>query len=253
MMVRTQLIQLYRQRLLFWLIGVGMVVILPALGIGLVSLAIGDDNDPYSIIGGLIFGLSSIGTVVIGMVIGATAGARDYTSGVMRDYVLTGTSRWKIHLSQFLAALIIVAGLMTASLVLSLLVLAVTGSGDIAEISREALAGVEEEGASALRFLAAAVLFVVVIVLGSHSVGSFVRSRGIAIAIIAGYLLIADNILTAITEASVGFTTSMFQLLSAVTGEGDLFAIQWEAVAAAIIWLTVLVVAPLIRLYRSDL
>lgn len=257
MMVRTQLLTLYRQRLLFWLVGVGIVVILPTVGFLLGSLL--DDGSgampggPGDFLGAIVFGVGSVGAAVIGMVVGATAGSRDYSSGVMRDYVLTGVPRWQVHLSQFLAALIVVLGLLAASGLLLILAAVAVDLSSVRDTA-DAVRGDVEFG-DFVRSLLAAVAVVVVLVLGSHSIGSLVRSRGIAIAIIAGYLLIADNIIAAITGGAGSFTQSMFVLFETVFGGGDSTPYDDSAtpIIVAIVWLVALIVAPIVRLYRSSL
>jgi hypothetical protein len=173
----------------------------------------------------------------------------------MRDYVLTGTARWKIHFSQYVAALIMVIGLMIASGLLSTLTAALFNLGDLNELDT-----VREDIATDLggffRALFAGFMAICVYVMASHSVGSFVRSRGIAIAVIAGYVLIADHILGAIVDESVTFTSAMFGTFLLLVGEdtSEFTGVDPSTqVAVAVAWITLLVAAPLIKLYRKDL
>lgn len=248
MIVYTELLTLYRQRLLFWLVGVGMIVVLPAAGVALVQL-LGKGGPGSYLLTGVFAGFGSIAAMVIAMIIGATAGARDYASGMMREYALTGVPLWKVHASQLLAALVMVSGLLIAG---ALLMLAVTVAGSAVD-AQELSSGVAHASAGeVVRVVIASVLFVVMLVLGSHAVGSIVRSRGIAIAIIAGYLLIADGIIGLVVGDEVTFRGAMYTTLEALL-DPQAYDENVRAIVAAVAWLALLVIAPLLRLYRSEL
>lgn len=250
MMVRTQLLTLYRQRMLFWLVGVGLFVIVPAAAVLLVQLLV--DGEPrHAVALGVAFGFASTGTLVLAVLFGTTAGSRDYSSGVMRDYVLTGAARWQIHASQVVAAAIVVAGLLAAAAVLVILVLAATmgidAVRDAADADTAAFGSFE-----VARALLAGVVVLAVLVVSAHGVGTLVRSRGISIAILAGYLLIVDGIIAVVNE-NASFRSAMATLLRAIMEPSTLSSDQWPAMVAAAIWVAGLVGLPLFRLYRSDL
>jgi hypothetical protein len=120
----------------------GMLVMVALLSVGIVAgyygvtAAIGNDQDFGDIVA-----ILALSGSVIGVIVGATAGAADIEAGVFRDLVATGRSRVSLFLARVPGACAIVLPPLAVSVIGAALV---TGGGDVG------LALVQVLGAGAL-------------------------------------------------------------------------------------------------------
>ena len=249
MMIRGEVLTLVRQRLLFWVLGVGAIVLLAPL----FTLLVGAINEAsFESASTAIFGwYGSVPALMLGVVYGASAATADYGSGVIRDYALTGVARWKIHASQLLAGLAVLNGLVLTGMAVSLAA---------AKVVATAPPDMYTSQVPLLRAALAVLVIGTVTVFVSHAVGSIVRSRGITIGIIAVYVVGIEQVLAmffkgdrfALTHNVGSFLTDVLdQSAQSAPTAGS----QGATVAALVTlgWVVVLQAAALARFRRADL
>lgn len=258
--MNADLILYRRMRGMFW---GGLVVFTVALaplillGIGLFAAA--RDLDPSTIrdLGGpTVFFEGGAGTLsliglIVGLLMGATAGSVDAQRGVLRDLVLTGRSRTVIALRRIAGAvtwMVIALAISIALITMVALWLAPdTGGMDWGEWTDNVLVLGPQTLAALLMGAGIALL---------------VGSRGPAVIVYFVLALFVDNILTVIPKVGewwehVSFNVAQGQVLGEIAPNtnGGTEAVNSLTVAILlyVAWATIPVIAGLIRLERRDL
>lgn len=124
------------------------------------------------------------GGVVTAMIIGAIAGTADVSSGVFRDLVATGRSRWQLFIARVPGALMLLLPIVTLGFVLIMIInLAFSGSNPTPGPSHMA---------QAYGWLLLGTGFALIIALGF---ASLIGSRVASIGVLLGWQLVASPIL----------------------------------------------------------
>ena len=252
-MIAAQLLGLTRRRVLM-----GVAVLLPLLIVIIVMVirVILHSHSPgqYATAGGGVGYAATLDGVngVVGLlavVLGATAGSSDSSSGVIRDLVSTGRSRVALVLER-LPAPVVVTVAITAIGVLAALVSGAVVSGD---------GGLPSIGGLTRDFAGLALISAVMAVVAC-GIASLIGSRGIAIGVILGWLLVGETALTfalkAISDGSQGLLLGPAQTAIQEAIAGDLrsepaisLALAAPALAA---WIAVCVGLGVVRTVRKE-
>jgi hypothetical protein len=191
-LIHTDLLKLRRRR--------GVIALVSLLAVGGVSviftvLAIRHGSDPLHVrpAGGIrslensTDFLAMMG-VVVAAILGATAGAGDAESGVLRDLVATGRSRTQLFLSRATAGVAMTMLIMLAALVVaSICSVALAGS-----LRTPSISYILQRDASVLAFAAVTALVAV-------GIATFARSRGPVMAVVIAIGVIVSQLLLQIT------------------------------------------------------
>jgi hypothetical protein len=214
-LIRTDLLKLRRRR--------GLMALVALLAVGGVSLiftilAIRHSSDPLNIrpAGGVrsfensTDFLAMIG-VVVAAIIGATAGAADAESGVLRDLVATGRSRVQLFSSRATAGVAITMLIMLAALaVATICSVALADSRPVPSVSY-----ILQRDAAVLAFTAVTALVAV-------GIATFARSRGPVMAVVIALGVVVSQLLLQVTflgDVRSAIPFDAFQTLAGDTGD----------------------------------
>jgi ABC-type transport system involved in multi-copper enzyme maturation permease subunit len=191
-LVRADLLKLRRRHGLMWL-AAGLVV--GGLSLIFIVNAVRHGSDPLNNApaGGIkhfenatdFVGLMS---VVVAAIIGATAGAGDAETGVLRDLVATGRSRVALFASRAAAGVAITLAIVVAAVAVAA-VLSVVLAGPLQAPS---FSYILHRGAAVVAFAAVNALIAV-------GIATFVRSRGPVVAVVIGFGIVVSQLLIQIT------------------------------------------------------
>lgn len=227
----------------------GMALALLLVVVAAVARTIVNARDPetHPSIGGAVYleaagGLVFFASVLVGVLMGALAGAYDGSQGTMRYLVMTGVSRAAIYASRA-AALVLSVYLALVPAVALMLVLAVA----LPQTPEEALAARE-----VLAGLWTTALFSGVYALVSMGIGSLLRSNGaaIAIALIINFAL-TPLILLIGAWSETAASLALPVVLATLVGDDTEIGIPLAGVALAA-WLALFLGAGWARLVRDE-
>jgi ABC-type transport system involved in multi-copper enzyme maturation permease subunit len=256
-MTRADLLLYRRMRGVFWVLLVGLLLVVPsllALGFAFTAqleLVSGRDYEsigtPEAAIGAGI-GLAGFVALIGSVVLGATAGSVDHQRGVLRDLVLAGKARWRIVVGRLLAAAvwIVVFAVVTYALIVAIGVLLapIDDPVDWGEVWRN-VAMFTYPWLYTMPFAAGVALVV--------------GGRGPAIAVFFAVAFVLDGVLSALPYIGEWWShVSLLQSTTVIDGlfldEGTTFDGEaWRAVAVIAAWAIVPLAIGIARLNRREL
>ena len=187
-MVKVELLKLRRRRGLFWW-SLFLTVGVPLVYFTIVEVLHLTSPGKYASVGGMhglentLGALSSAGACA-GILIGATAGSADVSSGAFRDLVSTGRSRWELFAARIPGVLAMILPLTVAGFaVSSVFVLGFTG-GNVAVGS-----------GLLIRSLGWALLATSVPALVALGLSSLADNRGTVIGVLIAWLFVAEPLI----------------------------------------------------------
>ena len=237
-LVRAELLKLRKRRALFWwslVLTVGVVTVVFGI-IEVLHLVNPAHHGPAGGIDGLqgsIIGLTLAGGIAA-ILVGAAAGTADVSSGVFRDLVATGRSRWELFAARAPGALAFFLPMIT----LGYIVVAVC-SVTLAGSNRVPGASVIARGYG---WVVLSTGFDVLLALGFSSL---IGSRGTTIGVLIGWQHIASPLLAQLSLIGrfrqAMFTAALDRLNPLRTGDQGPLVVHSAAVAAIvlILWLAV--------------
>lgn len=237
-LVRAELLKLRKRRALFWwslVLTVGVVTVVFGI-IEVLHLVNPAHHGPAGGIDGLqgsIIGLTLAGGIAA-ILVGAAAGTADVSSGVFRDLVATGRSRWELFAARAPGALAFFLPMIT----LGYIVVAVC-SVTLAGSNRVPGASVIVRGYG---WVVLSTGFDVLLALGFSSL---IGSRGTTIGVLIGWQHIASPLLAQLSLIGrfrqAMFTAALDRLNPLRTGDQGPLVVHSAAVAAIvlILWLAV--------------
>jgi hypothetical protein len=241
-LVRAELLKLRKRRALFWwslVLSVGVVTVVFGI-IEILHLVNPVTHGPAGGVNGLqgaIIGLSLAGGIAA-ILVGAAAGTADVSSGVFRDLVATGRSRWELFAARAPGALAFFLPMITLGYVV-IAVCSVTLAGSL----RVPAASVIARGYG---WVVLSTGFDLLLALGFSSL---IGSRGTTIGVLLGWQHIASPLLAQLSLIGrfrqAMFTAALERLNPLRTGEQGPLVVHSAAVAAVvlIVWLAVFLAA----------
>jgi ABC-type transport system involved in multi-copper enzyme maturation permease subunit len=167
-------------------------------------------------------------SVVVAAIIGATAGAGDSETGVLRDLVATGRSRVALYASRAAAGVAITLAIVVAALVVaSVLSVVLAGS-----LQAPSFSYILHRGVGVLAFAAVSALIAV-------GIATFVRSRGPVVAVVIGFGIVVSQILLQITflgNARAALPLSAFERMVGDTRTAGLYPSLALSITVVVAW-----------------
>jgi ABC-type transport system involved in multi-copper enzyme maturation permease subunit len=214
-MVRVELLKLRKRRGLFWwslFLTVGTMV----LFFGITEALHLTSPAKYEVVGGmhgLMNTLSALSTfgVCAAILIGATAGSQDLSSGVFRDLASTGRSRWALFLARIPGVLSLLLPMVAAAFAIGAVFIVGFHGG------RPAIGAVVLVRSFGWVLLATGIPALVA--LGAASIAD---NRGIVIGVLIAWFLVAEQLLsqaTALGAARIGILSVALTRLVPIPGQ----------------------------------
>ncbi len=216
-LINAEFMKLRKRRGLSWgslflIVGIPFIIFLILEILHLADAAKHGPPGGQGAFGNWLQGLFS-GGVVAAMIIGAIAGTADVSSGVFRDLVATGRSRWQLFIARVPGALMMLLPIVTLGFVLIMIInLAFTGSNPIPGSSHIA---------QGYGWLLLGTGFALIIALG---LASLIGSRAASIGVLLGWQLVASPLLLQVRSLGAArqalYTSALARLNPVPTVEG---------------------------------